>query len=89
MSSVEEGVEGYKKALNHFKQALPDVVSQIFSNKNDTLISISAMAVGSIVNITGQSGFTTNLGRVNAVVYTKSNNLNRPSFVIFDDNFSD
>ncbi|WP_241907913.1 hypothetical protein [Vibrio lentus] len=89
LSSVEEGVEGYKKALNHFKQALPDVVSQIFSNKNDTLISISAMAVGSIVNITGQSGFTTNLGRVNAVVYTKSNNLNRLSFVIFDDNFSD
>jgi hypothetical protein len=47
------------------------------------------MAVGSVVNITGQSGFATNLGRVNAVVYTKSNNLNRPSFVIFDDNFSD
>ncbi|MCR9442721.1 DUF4150 domain-containing protein [Vibrio alginolyticus] len=89
LSSVEEGINGYKKALNHFKKALPDVISQIFETKNDTLISISAMALGSTVNIASQSSFATNLGRVNAVVYTKSNNLNRPSFVTFDDNFSD
>ncbi|MDF5089129.1 hypothetical protein P3597_28070, partial [Vibrio parahaemolyticus] len=71
LSSVEEGINGYKKALNHFKQALPDVISQIFETKNDTLISISAMALGSTVNIASQSSFATNLGRVNAVVYTK------------------
>ncbi|GAK16862.1 LOW QUALITY PROTEIN: hypothetical protein JCM19053_1892 [Vibrio sp. JCM 19053] len=90
LSSVEEGINGYKKkALNHFKQALPDVISQIFETKNDTLISISQWPLGVTVNIASQSSFATNLGRVNAVVYTKSNNLNRPSFVTFDDNFSD
>ncbi len=47
------------------------------------------MSVGSIVSITGTTGFTTNSGEINAVVYTKANNIHRPSIVTFDDIFSD
>ncbi|AIS57792.1 DUF4150 domain-containing protein [Vibrio coralliilyticus] len=89
LTAVREGVQGYRDGMKVMSRALPDVFSEILTQTNDKLLTISGMAIGTIVNVTGQSGFATNSGEINAVVYTKANNLNRPSFIVFDDVFSD
>jgi hypothetical protein len=89
LTAVQEGVQGYRDGMKVMSRALPDVFSEILTQTNDKLLTISGMAIGTIVNVTGQSGFATNSGEINAVVYTKANNLNRPSFIVFDDVFSD
>ncbi|MUJ39059.1 DUF4150 domain-containing protein [Aliivibrio fischeri] len=88
-SGIEEGINNYKNGLNILSRSLPDIFGQILEKTNDKLLSISAMSVGAIVSITGTTGFTTNSGEINAVVYTKANNIHRPSIVTFDDIFSD
>lgn len=89
LTVVEEGVQGYRTGMSLMSSALPDILTNILSRTNETLLSVSAMASGSIVNTTGESGFTTNAGKIHAVVYTKAINLNRPQFIVFEDIFSD
>lgn len=88
-SGIEEGVKKYREGLKVLSRSLPNIFNLILGKTNEKLISISSMATGSIVTITGKSGFTTNSGEINTVVYTKTSNLHRPPIVIFDDVFSD
>lgn len=88
-TAVQQGVKGYQSALLTLSRVLPDVFSQILESTNDKLLTISGMAMGTIVNSNGSSGFSTTNSEFNAVVYTRTHNLNRPPFITFDDVFSD
>ncbi|GAL21526.1 hypothetical protein JCM19235_5008 [Vibrio maritimus] len=88
-TAVQQGVKGYQSALLTLSRVLPDVFSQILESTNDKLLTISGMAIGTIVNSNGSSGFSTTNSEFNAVVYTRTHNLNRPPFITFDDVFSD